>query len=188
MSLISMTLIGLYNYDNSLFDDLVLPEGIDRDTLIYLLLQRYGEFDLIYTDYDFMKKSIKHWSVSHQVTFKKWLEGFKAEYNPVENYDRYEDIRDKGTNSNSSNTESNALDKKSGYNNDVMVNDSSNNSDSTFNGNSEYDNTHSAHIHGNIGVTTAPKMLEEMFKLYGKTNLYTLICDLFADEYLIRLY
>ena len=178
----------MYNFNENLFDDLVLPEGIDRDALIYLLLQRYGEFDLIYTDYDFMKDSIKHWSISHQVTFKKWLEGFRAEYNPVENYDRYEDYTDKGNNSNHSNSNSNALNKRSGYNNDNMVNDSSNISDNSFSGDGEYTNTHIAHMHGNIGVTTAPKMLDEMFKLYGNTNLYSLICDLFADEYLVRLY
>lgn len=188
VSLLSLTLISFYNYDNTLFDNLVLPDEIDRDALIYLLLQRYGEFDLIYTDLDFLKVSFGYWSKSHQVTFEKWLDGFKAEYNPIENYDRIEEITDYGHNSNSNHSNASNLNRRSGYNNNNMVDDSGNSSDSSFNGEGDYTNTHNARIHGNIGVTTAPKMLEEMFKLYGQHNIYTMICDLFADEYMIRLY
>ena len=34
----NMTLIGLYNYDNTLFDNLTLPEGINKDIAVNEIL------------------------------------------------------------------------------------------------------------------------------------------------------
>ncbi len=128
------------------------------------------------------------WSKAHIYTVDKWVKGFDADFNPIENYDRYEDINDVGHNSSESSNKGNNLNKTSGYDSEELVNADSSESSNAFNNAGEYNNTHKAHIHGNIGVTTSVKMLEEFTQFYKNNNIYSMICDLFADEYLIRLY
>ena len=94
MATMTMSLIGMYNADNTLFDQMVLPEELDRDLVISSLLMRSGEFEVMYPDIDFMKSFIGMWSHKWQRTFTEWLRGTKSTWNPIENYDRYEDITD----------------------------------------------------------------------------------------------
>lgn len=95
MSSAKMTLIGLTKFDNSLFDDLVLPDGIDKDLFINSLLLKGGEFELLYPDPEFMRYSIAVWSRKWYRTFSEWLKGTEAEWNPIYNYDRFEESEDK---------------------------------------------------------------------------------------------
>lgn len=94
MSTMNLTLIGMYNYDSHLFDELTLPEEIDKQLFINNLLFKSGEFELLYPSADFMKPMIKVWGMKWYPTFEKWLEGQKATWNPIENYDRYEESDD----------------------------------------------------------------------------------------------
>lgn len=89
-----MTLIGMYNWDNTLFANLTTPAGIDNSLLVNEILMRGGEFETLYADFDFMKFAIGHWSQKWQRTMEKWYEVLSMEYNPIENYDRKEDWTD----------------------------------------------------------------------------------------------
>lgn len=90
-----LTLIGLYNYDNSLFDNMTLPEGYDKETLIETLLLEHGEKCVLYTDFDFMKYSFGIISRKWALELQKIYEALTAEYNPIENYDRIEEWKDR---------------------------------------------------------------------------------------------
>lgn len=92
-----LTMIGLYNFDNTVFNNLTLPEGIDRDTCIGTILVRCGEFELLYPNLEYLKAAIGLWSSKHQRTFEKWIETLNLEYNPLDNYDRTEEITDNDT-------------------------------------------------------------------------------------------
>lgn len=94
MSTAKMTLIGMYNYDNTLFANLTMPAGINTSDVINALLLQGGEFEVLYPRPDFMKYAIGAWSVKWERTFAEWLRGTQASFNPIHNYDRIEDIRD----------------------------------------------------------------------------------------------
>ena len=85
------TLIGMYQYDDTIFNDMVLPTGIDADLFKQSLLMEKGEFEVLYPNPDFMKHSIKLWSTKWFRTFSEWLKGTQAQWNPIYNYDRYEE-------------------------------------------------------------------------------------------------
>ena len=91
MASAKMTLIGMYNYDNTIFNGMVLPAGIDADLFKQSLLMEKGEFEVLYPNPDFMKHAIQVWSSKWFRTFKEWLKGTEAEWNPIYNYDRYEE-------------------------------------------------------------------------------------------------
>ena len=89
-----MTLIGLYNYDQTLFNGLTFPAGIDKDIAVNEILIRANEFCVLYTDPDFMKIQIGIWGQKHYRTFEKWVYGLAQEFNPIHNYDRHEEWKD----------------------------------------------------------------------------------------------
>ena len=89
-----MTLIGLYNYDQTLFNGLTFPDGIDKDIAVNEILMKANEFCVLYTDPDFMKIQIGIWGQKHYRTFDKWVKALAEEFNPLHNYDRHEEIED----------------------------------------------------------------------------------------------
>lgn len=100
MSLAKITLIGqetwLQRNNQSVFDLLNLPNGIDKDTCIDNIILECGEFETLYSDPSFMRTAIGTWSNKHYRTFEKWINALNLEYNPLENYDRQEDWTDTG--------------------------------------------------------------------------------------------
>lgn len=92
-----MTLIGLYNYDDSLFDGLTFPDGISKDIAVNEILMRSGEFEVLYSNLEFNKYQIGKWGEKHYRTFEKWIRALNIEYEPLENYDRMEEWTDTNT-------------------------------------------------------------------------------------------
>ena len=65
MAQAKITLIGLENFlnpDHSVFENMILPEDIDKDTLKGAIFLRCQEFELLYTDPDFMIAADNVWS------------------------------------------------------------------------------------------------------------------------------
>lgn len=93
-----LTLTQLYNLAASeninLFEGLKLPEGspLDRDTMINDILMRCGLNYPNFADPYVMKSAIAVWSAKNQYTFEHVAKIYKADYSPIENYDRYEDM------------------------------------------------------------------------------------------------
>ena len=91
MATAKWTLMGMYNYDDTIFNEMILPTGIDADLFKQSLLIEKGEFEVLFPDPNFMKNAIKIWSSKWFRTFSEWLKGTQAEWNPIYNYDRYEE-------------------------------------------------------------------------------------------------
>ncbi len=97
MSQAKITLIGIENYlnpDRSVFDKMNLPAGIDKETLIGSILLRCQEFELLYSDPDFLIDAVNIWSRKNYWTFDKWVKAINIKYDPLYNYDRTEEWTD----------------------------------------------------------------------------------------------
>ena len=83
-----LTLIGLHNYsEGAIWDDIVLPEGIEKELLINEILKQNGEFSLIYPDMDFLKAQITFFFRKWYDNFEKWITVLNEEYKPLFNVD-----------------------------------------------------------------------------------------------------
>lgn len=97
-----LSILGLYRYDQTLFDDMALPDNnfsldyedlyieplpIDKDTLVFSLITELSQFSVIYPDSDLMKMAIKAWSIKKRWTWQKAYESFFFKYNPIWNKD-----------------------------------------------------------------------------------------------------
>lgn len=89
-----LTVEGLYNYDNTLFDGFNVPDGLVKQIAIDAILMRTRELEILYPDFTYMKNRITIWSNKYQINWKKLYDTTVLEYNPIENYDRMEDWTD----------------------------------------------------------------------------------------------
>lgn len=92
----TMTLAGLYNWDETLFDAMIFPKNADKQNFIDSLILSYGSCEPLYPDWDFMKNiAIPAWNIKWKSNIEKVYDLLeKLEYNPVENYDRQENWTD----------------------------------------------------------------------------------------------
>ena len=58
----TLSIIGLYNWDDHIFDLLQIPTGVDRNDVIQNILMECGELETMYPDWDFMYRAINFWS------------------------------------------------------------------------------------------------------------------------------
>ena len=92
----TMSVMGLYNWDNTLFDLISLPEPLDKDTLVDNLLIELAELEVIYPNPVVMKNLIGVWSAKQLDIWERLYATTQYEYNPIENYDRQESGTDSG--------------------------------------------------------------------------------------------
>lgn len=207
MSSATVTLLGLYNYDNTIFDDATFPDGIDATLVFDTILLNYGELEPLYNNPDFMKFSVSRWADKWRWTFEKWEQALSVEYNPLYNYDRYEEfteekdgsgnVKNGGTHTSEDTGDTTSEQKVSAYNDATyqpkeqnIVTDNTTNKltiDTATESQEKEKITHKAHLYGNIGVTTSSELLKQQLEVV-KFNLYNQIADIFAEELLITVF
>lgn len=86
-----LSLDGLYEWDNDLFELMVIPEGLEGDVLIPNLLVETAELEILYPNPVVMKTLIGIWSSKQLPTWNALYATTQYDYNPIENYNRYEE-------------------------------------------------------------------------------------------------
>lgn len=186
-------------HDKSIFDDIQLPSGIDKETLIERIFIRCGEFSVMHTNPEYFHWQTLNFFRIHYRTFEKWIEALSIVYNPLENYDRYEDYQGSGSSTNEAgstssdqssgtDTRTSAAYNDSGYDPyDKLSSSEGSSGESTMEGSETHQDRHTIRTHGNIGVTTSQQMLESELDI-DRFNIYQEIANLYADEFCIQVY
>ena len=94
---VNVSVMGLYNWDSSIFDLLQLPEALDRQTLIDWIFAECAELEVLYPNPIVFKNLVGVWSKKQLDIWNRLYETTQYEYNPIENYDRYETGSEDGT-------------------------------------------------------------------------------------------
>ena len=82
-----LSIMGLYEYDNNIFQGLQVPEGLNREAVINEILLQCAELEIMYPNIDIMKLAITTWSIANQYTWQKLYDTMVVEYNPIWNVD-----------------------------------------------------------------------------------------------------
>lgn len=128
---VTISIRGVYDWDHTIFDELQLPQVLNRDDLINDILWQCAELELLYSAPGYLKSAIGRWSRRRLAIWEHLWSTTQYDYNPIENYDRYEewndDVKETGNNDNNEtrhgtgNAESsqngNVLNKVAGFNN-----------------------------------------------------------------------
>ena len=94
---VNLSPLGLYNWDSTIFDLMQIPEELDKDTLVDNLLAETAELEVLYPNPVVFKNLVGVWSQKQIDIWNKLYATTQYEYNPIENYNRYETGSDSGT-------------------------------------------------------------------------------------------
>lgn len=195
----TVSILGLYQYDKTIFDGFKIPEQVDRDMLISNLLTELTEFEVLYPNTDFMKMIIEVWSGKELPIWKKLLETTQYEYNPIYNFDRTEEYTDEkeSTTVSEGTLENHGTDTENRYGagfnstDPVFTNKIEQTAGSGNSSTGNIDNSerlkHKARLYGNIGVTTTQQMIESEREVV-KFNIMDYIIDSFKKRFCILIY
>lgn len=209
-----MSVEGLYNYKDTLFNEFVVPEGMDKQIAIDTICMRSREMEVLYPDIEFFEKCIGRWSRKHQYNWKKLYDTTLLEYNPIENYDRIEDWTDTDT---ETGTNSRNNDITNTINQEVVTTGSLTEQNTAFNagladhskeltdndnittgsgtttenesGTSKRDLTHkrTGRTHGNIGIVSSQQMIQSEREV-SMFNIYDIIAESFVENFCLMVY
>ena len=191
-----LSIMGMYDYDSSIFDGLDIPTYtdsdnnihiIDKSTVINNICLKCAELEIIYPAFDTMKLAIGVWSAANQETWYKLIETQFIKYNPIWNVDAHE-LETYGR----------------GYTDELSFNSTDTGAVQGFNSSTWADSnkvtyggkdTHSGREdsgtektrQGNIGVTTTTKMLAEQREI-AEFNIIDYIAESFKKRFCVMIY
>lgn len=212
----TLSLLGLYRWKPDLLDVLQLPSGLDRDAVISELLLQCAEVEILYPDPEFLSAAVSNWSTVMLPIWTRLYETTQLEYDPIANYDRYEEWEDNNTGSMAGSSSGSSGHSSSSTNQDTTitqtgrtgfnanagmqpaaqqsssVNGTSTGSDNINDSNeTQTDGSstgkHSGHMWGNIGVTTSQQMIEAERSVASYNVVQQIVHD-FQDRFCIMIY
>lgn len=191
-----LSIMGMYDYDPSIFDGLDIPSYTDSDNNVHIIDKsavinniclKCAELEIIYPAFDTMKLAIGVWSTANQETWYKLIETQFIKYNPIWNVDAHE-LETYGR----------------GYTDELSFNSTDTGAVQGFNSSTWADSnkvtyggkdTHSGREdsgtektrQGNIGVTTTTKMLAEQREI-ADFNIIDYITESFKKRFCVMIY
>lgn len=194
----TLSVRGLYRHDPTIFDELVLPEEIDREDLIDTLTIECAEFELLYPQPDVLRQAIGLWSRRLLPQWEQLVETLHYEYDPIYNYDRTEshsreasrEYADEGSSTSSGSGTSTG--SRNAYNGgwkeqDKAVSSNSATASNERTGSQSETEGITIRAYGNIGVTTSQEMIEAQRRVV-QYNVESVIIDSFQRKFCLLVY
>lgn len=198
-----LSILGLYRYDEKVFDGLKVPTGVSRSNVINTILLNCAELEVLYPDWDMMQFAIKQWSDRRQDVWTRLQATTQYDYDPIANYDRREEWTDSARGTNKGNVETvtdatvsgtgemstagfNTDEYKPHDRNETSGTDSRTGTSSSS-GSDTHDSEHSGRVYGNIGVVTTQRLITEQREV-SEFNMVEYIAEEFRTEFCLLVY
>lgn len=192
MAMYKVSLLGLYNFDNTLFEQITMPSVVlspgdtpqvvyipDKDTLISLILEKSADFPALYPDWDFMHFMCGVWSKNCAYMMQTLWDTLNAKFNPIENYDRHSSIT-RDTIAQSGGT---VVGAQTAFNSDAFKDTGK----STSSDNATGTETVTDYTHGNIGVRSGQE-LQAQSREMAMFKWYDIVSDDFINKFCVQIY
>lgn len=186
-------------WDEDLFDDIVLPDGMDKTTVVNQIMLDNGLLEVVYPEHDLLKGLIKAHFLARQIDYQRLWDAVSQTYNPLYNLDRKNTLTEKTerTENTTGNTTTNAnqsteqkvsaFDSSTYQPSEQMSGNTTDNTDATTDSQGEDVHTLESHEEGSIGVITPQDMLRREFDIRRDWNIYKFISMDFRENFMIQL-
>ena len=172
----TLSVMGLYQYDNTIFDVMELPEDLDATTLKAEILAECAELEVILPDPDVFKDVLNYWSKANKSNWEHMAALLEMEYNPIWNKDgTFTETRNLASSANSTG-------QVSAFNSTTFQNADHTEASGTDTG------TITRTEKGNIGVTSTQSMMREEIEIRQDFNIYTIIVEDFKSRFCLMVY
>ena len=178
---ITISVLGMWQFNNALFDKFTVPTQIGKQDVVDAILLECAELPVVYTNWDVLQGAIGLLSKRRLHAWERMATALFEDYNPLHNFDRYEESTDDENTASSGSTDS--VNTVNGYNGDAE-HDKQN---TTGKSETKRGNKHNGHLYGNIGVTTSAQMLEGELEI-RKQDLISIIVREFKENFCIMVY
>lgn len=183
----TLSILALYNADNSLFDDMQLPAAIDRETVINGILLKCSELEILYPDPDYMKTALRIWSGYRITVWQSLYDTTQYDYNPIWNKDgTITETESRNTSSSASGSGTGQQAVKA-FNESDWADHTKNTSTSQASSSENEGITRERREQGNIGITTTQQMIKEEREV-SEFNVIQYIIDDFQNEFCLQIY
>lgn len=192
MAMYKVSLLGLYNFNNTLFEQITMPSVVlspgdtpqvvyipDKDTLISLILEKSADFPALYPDWDFMHFMCGVWSKNCAYMMQTLWDTLNAKFNPIENYDRRSSI----TRETSAQSDGTVVGSQTAFNSDTFKDTGK----STSSDNATGTETVTDYTHGNIGVRSGQE-LQAQSREMAMFKWYDIVSDDFINKFCVQIY
>lgn len=89
-----LSVLGLFNYNDKLFELLEVPRGVEKELVIDRILMTCAEYEVLFPSWDYMHYIIGRWSRMRADVWARLYRTTQFEYDPIYNYNRYEEWTD----------------------------------------------------------------------------------------------
>lgn len=189
----------MHLWDEDLFDDITLPTGMDKTTVVNQIMLDNGLLEVLYPEHDLLKGLIKAHFLARQLDYQRLWDAVSQTYNPLYNLDRKNTLTEKTerTENTTGNTTSNAtqsteqkvsaFDSSTYQPSEQMSGNTSDTTDATTDSQGQDVHTLESHEEGSIGVITPQDMLRREFDIRRDWNIYKFISMDFRENFMIQL-
>ena len=184
----TMTVMGLYNWDNDLFDQLTVPDDVDAGLAVASILTDNATLEVMYPDPDIMAEMIGIWSARESVIWDRIYKAISKTYDPLENYNRTESWNQTDTGTSSATSGNTTTNKVAGYNDTVLATANQTEDHSSGNGSSSLQSYRSSNVKGNIGVTSSQQLLNQELDVSERLDIYKYISQSFKQRFCLMVY
>ena len=178
-------------WDGDLFDDITLPSGMDKVTVVNRIMLDNGLLEVVYPEHDLLKGLIKAHFLARQLDYQRLWDAVSQTYNPLYNLDRKNTLTEKtersdnatGTTTTSNENKVSAFDSSTYQPSEELTGNTNSNTESQ----GQDVHTLESHEEGSIGVITPQDMLRREFDIRKDWNIYKFISMDFRDNFMIQL-
>lgn len=181
MTLLSVR--GLYLWDDTLFDEMTLPDALNRDQVKAGILMECAELEVWLPDPDSFKQALKWWSKVRAAIWQHLYETTQYEYNPIWNKDGV--FSETERRNLASSAMSSSENKVSAYNSNAYQNSDQNSSSAS--GTDTGTISRSRSEHGNIGITSTQQLIKEEREV-AEFDIYAYIVRDFKERFCVCVY
>lgn len=196
----TLSIAGLYKFNEHLFDDMYIPESLDRDTVVASIIMETEGLEALYVDAPFMMDAIKYWSITMRHKWDKLVASMNFEYNPIWNKDGvrvHTETEDKSSERDETVADSTAstsnnfgagFNTTSGLTNrerDTVQNSGQVKTDDDLKESTKRESKDLEQ--GNIGVTSTQQLIKEEREV-ADINIYSIIAKDFKNKFCIQVY
>ena len=196
-----ITFNGMLQYDPTLFDDIVLPLGLDKDVMVRTINQKSGQLLCYYDVPTHFKQLITDWfNVIYYPNMVKMLEALNLDYKVLQPYYREDKVTDTESHNNKnvvdgtvevdSNTKGNvsAYDSNLYSPNQENVVDGTQETDVTTTDSGSRNYKHDYTSKGNLGNFSNQELVTKELNLRLTYNIYDAVAKAFEKEFLVQVY
>lgn len=190
----TISLAALYNWDQTIFDNLALPQNVSKEVVVYNALYETQELECAIPDPDRLKEAIGNWSSTMVGIWTKLQNTLNLSYDPIANYDRTETetISHEETGSDTSSGGDTAHGYTAGFNDagtyaNVPASKTVSQLGSTVSSERDFTDTRTMQARGNIGVTTTQEMITQEREV-AQFNLINHIVNDIKNQFCLLVY